>query len=568
MVKAPIPENEAERLENLESYRLLDTPFEAVFDEVASLAGKICGVPYALISLVDRKRQWFKATYGWKGPRESERDISFCGHAIVQEDILHVPDATLDERFHDNPFVTGELGIRVYAGVPLVSEEGHKLGTLCVLSDKPTRLDTWQVESLKQLSRVIGVLFKARREERHLQMMSRVLDELPDEILLADTKSLRGIYANAAALRSAGLASGRVGRLRLDRMLGKAAASRHEAALLSLREGAAPRVIVEVERASAGESGQPGTLEVRMQRLRAAETDTIVAVGHDISERKEAERARAMLQEELSSRNRELSQAYGQLHAEMAVAQETQKQFLPLPQCIGKACFDWLFLASSYLSGDIFDYFSLDDRYVCFHVTDVSGHGVSAALLGFTVQRLIYAAKSDMLFLLHSCEEDLRTTAAAVASEVNRKFFATNRTGMYLTMVYGLLDTETGRAALVQAGHPYPLLTHAHEQGVQVLGRGGLPIGILENAEYEAVSVELRPASRLYLYSDGISEAVNAEGREFGHDGLASVVERMGQASLPEIKSAVEAAILNWQDGTGEIKDDMTFVVLEFDNRL
>src|SRR5215217_1863581 len=99
MEAAPLPENEAERLANLYSHDLLDTPFDPVFDDIASLAGKICGVPYALISLVDANRQWFKATYGWKHARETSRDVSFCSHAILQDDVFHVPDTASDSRF-------------------------------------------------------------------------------------------------------------------------------------------------------------------------------------------------------------------------------------------------------------------------------------------------------------------------------------------------------------------------------------------------------------------------------------------------------------------------------------
>jgi sigma-B regulation protein RsbU (phosphoserine phosphatase) len=567
MVIAPLPEDETERLENLESYHVLDTPFDAVFDEIASLAGKICGVPYAFISLLDRKRQWFKAAYGWKGERETPRDVSFCSHAILQDDVLHVPDARLDERFHDNPFVTGELGVRVYAGVPLVSEEGYKLGTLCVLSDRPAKLDHWQTESLKQLSRVIGVLFKGRQEEVRLQLMSRVLDELPDEIMLADTSTLRSIYANAATLHATKTPRNRAGRLTLGDMLKNAAPSSVGDVIKAVKEGTTNRMVVEVERPGhAGKSGH-GTLEMHLQRLRFGHHDTIIAVGHDIGERKRAEKIRAILQEQLEQRNLELSRAYEQLTKEMTLARDTQMQFLPLPQCIGKACFDWLFLASSYLSGDIFDYFPLDDRYVCFHVTDVSGHGVAAALLAFNIQRQMYSSKTDMLFLLHSRGGDVESAASMVVREINRKFCAANPTGMYLTMVFGLLDTETGRTAIVQAGHPYPLFTDSSTHPVRALGQGGLPIGILRDADYEAVMLDMQPGSRLYLYSDGISEALDETGRQFGMEGLAGVVEGMRAVPLSDVKAAVEQAITTWQAGVRERADDITFVVLEYDNR-
>lgn len=567
MVNAPIPENDAERLENLHDHHLLDTPFEIVFDEIASLAGKICGVPYALISLVDRKRQWFKSTYGWSGPRESARDISFCGHAILQDNVMEVSDATHDERFHDNPFVTGELGIRLYAGVPLISEEGHKLGTLCVLSDKPAKLDKWQTDALRQLARVIGALFKARREERQLQLMKRVLDQLPDKILLAHAASLRAIYANAAALRRAGVPAHQTGKLTLDHLLRRAGMPSPDEVISELQKGATGRRVVEVDRPGKAPGEEGTSVELRLRRLAFPGVNAILAVGHDITERKKADRQREHLQETLRQRNQQLSRAYERLTEEMVLARDTQRQFLPLPQCIGKACFDWLFIASSYLSGDIFDYFALDERFVCFHVTDVSGHGVASALLGFNIQRQIYASRTDLLFQIHSLDGDVCAAARNMVGDLNRKFHATNPTGMYLTMAFGLLDTRTGRAAVVQAGHPHPLFIESGAHPVRMLGNGGVPIGMLPDVEYESVPIEMRPGSRLFLYSDGVSEAVDGAGRQFGVEGLARVVDVTRDLPLPQARETLEEAIAAWQRDVPEVADDITFVVLEYDNR-
>ena len=120
MVKAPIPYNETDRLQDLYDYQLLDTPEEDDFNEIVRLASDICKVPISLITLVDAGRQWFKAKVGLDTP-ETPRDISFCGHAMLNGEIFVVGDARKDERFHDNPLVTGQPDIRFYAGVPLVS---------------------------------------------------------------------------------------------------------------------------------------------------------------------------------------------------------------------------------------------------------------------------------------------------------------------------------------------------------------------------------------------------------------------------------------------------------------
>lgn len=128
--------NEAKRLAALRRYDILDTPPEEAFDRIADLATVIFDVPIALVSLVDEERQWFKACYGLD-VRETSRDVSFCAYAMYADEVMVVPDATQDPRFQDNPLVTGELGIRFYAGAPLKTPDGHGLGSLCIIDTKP-----------------------------------------------------------------------------------------------------------------------------------------------------------------------------------------------------------------------------------------------------------------------------------------------------------------------------------------------------------------------------------------------------------------------------------------------
>lgn len=562
---APLPENEAERLDNLYSYDLLDTPLDPVFDDIASLAGKICGVPYALITLVDAKRQWFKASYGWKGARETSRDISFCSHAILQQDVFHVPDASVDRRFYDNPLVTGDLAIQVYAGVPLVSEEGYRLGAVCVLSDQPATLSDWQLESLRQLSHVVATLIKTRKRDARMQLMARVLDQIPDEIMLADAQSLRCLYANAAMERTAASLGTNVRKGTLAEVVAAAPGSAAARLLDQVRSGRIARAVVEVERPrDAGGAAQADQLEMRLQRLRFDKFDTIISVGHDISERKHAEQIRLGLQAELENRNRQLSRAYDQLDDELKLARETQFHFLPPPRWIGSTRFDWLFRASHYLSGDIFDYFNLNERYACFHIIDVSGHGVAAALLALDVQRQLFSHRSEALKLLRRMDFNLGATAPRVVQEFNRRFYRANPTSMYLTMVYGLLDGETGEVALVQAGHPHPMVWHQGSASLQVIGNGGLPVGILKKAGYEVLRLRLDPGSRLYLYSDGITESENSYGVEFGAERLAQLLRREAGAPLAQVKAALESALLEWNPDPAATKDDMTFLALEY----
>ena len=153
MIAPAHPLNEASRLSSLRSLHILDTAEEERFDRLTRLAKRLFGVPIVLISLVDADRQWFKSCVGLNAS-EMPRDISFCGHAILSDDILIVPDATLDERFHDNPLVIGDPKIRFYAGCPLVLGNGDILGTLCLMDQKLREPDEEDCKLLRDLARL------------------------------------------------------------------------------------------------------------------------------------------------------------------------------------------------------------------------------------------------------------------------------------------------------------------------------------------------------------------------------------------------------------------------------
>ncbi len=158
MKKAPIPENDDDRLKELFKYEVLDTQSEPAFDDITKLAAKLCETEICLISLVDRDRQWFKSRFGLDAC-ETSREISFCGHAIMSDDLFIVENTLEDERFADNPLVTDDPNIRFYAGAPLRTPSGFRIGTLCIIDSKPKRLSEFQKSSLRALgNNVISLL--------------------------------------------------------------------------------------------------------------------------------------------------------------------------------------------------------------------------------------------------------------------------------------------------------------------------------------------------------------------------------------------------------------------------
>ncbi|HEX2532231.1 MAG TPA: ATP-binding protein [Chitinophagaceae bacterium] len=174
---ASIPPNEQERLQELYRYRILDTDAEKDFDHLVELASLICGSEMSVLSLIDRDRQWFKARIGLSGT-ETSRETAFCSHTILQDEVLVVSNAQSDERFSSNPSVTGDPFIRFYAGAPIISERGFKLGTLCVFDNHERPFLPHQEEALKRLSRQAAILMELRLKNEQLQAFAAEQEQL------------------------------------------------------------------------------------------------------------------------------------------------------------------------------------------------------------------------------------------------------------------------------------------------------------------------------------------------------------------------------------------------------
>src|SRR5215472_2209045 len=182
---API-QNEKQRLKVLWQYDVLDTVPEEVFDDLTELAARICEAPVAMITLVDEKRQWFKAKVGVT-VNETSRDISFCSRAIEQSDLYIIPDAAADARFAENPLVISDPKIRFYAGAPLVTPDGYALGTLCVIDKVPRELRPEQKQALRVLARHVMTQLELRRHSRELASANRARDRIQKDLEKART---------------------------------------------------------------------------------------------------------------------------------------------------------------------------------------------------------------------------------------------------------------------------------------------------------------------------------------------------------------------------------------------
>ena len=163
MINVELPNNEEMRLFDLEAYDLQDTNTEEDFDQLSELIAQYFDCPIALITVIDKDRQWFK---GKKGTTETgnSRDLSFCNHTLLLDEVMVVEDATKDKRFFDNHFVAGEFNIRFYAGAPIVSTEGYKLGTVCIYDIKPKNITTLQKNALMLFSKQVTKLLELKKK--------------------------------------------------------------------------------------------------------------------------------------------------------------------------------------------------------------------------------------------------------------------------------------------------------------------------------------------------------------------------------------------------------------------
>jgi diguanylate cyclase (GGDEF)-like protein/PAS domain S-box-containing protein len=287
-VAPPIPENEAERLAALHSLALLDTPAEAGFDAITRLAAQICGVPIALISLVDRDRQWFKSSVGLPGITQTPRESSFCAHAVADRQPLEVPDTHKDARFRANPLVTGEPRMRFYAGFPIADGKGHLLGTLCVIDREPRRLDDSQRAMLRHLADAVEAMLEWRKRGVAAgARLGALLDSDASEIFMIDPVSLRCTYANRGALDNTGFTAAELQKTKISELFPSVDPDAFDRDLRALARGL--RKSVELETVCRRKDGSTYVGRGMFHHHGEGDPPVITAIFEDITQHKRVE---------------------------------------------------------------------------------------------------------------------------------------------------------------------------------------------------------------------------------------------------------------------------------------
>ena len=272
--------------------------------------------------------------------------------------------------------------------------------------------------------------------------------------------------------------------------------------------------------------------------------------------------------EELETLNQRLDSTNSRMSRDLDAAARVQKSLLPTSDLdTSDVRFAWHYLPCDELAGDFLNFFSLDNHHIAIYVVDVSGHGVASSLLSVTIGRTLtgQASKSSLLMQQREGTSEKRIVPPAeVAAELNRRFPMEEQNGLYFTMAYGVLNLQTLEFRFVSAGHD-PAVIVPRLGTPQFVEGNGTPIGWLEEVEYDEHVVKLEPGDRLYLYSDGVPEAMNEEMNQFTMNQMLEIMELGQSQSLDDSVALLSNSVQRWCIKNGP-KDDVTILGLEIAN--
>jgi sigma-B regulation protein RsbU (phosphoserine phosphatase) len=271
------------------------------------------------------------------------------------------------------------------------------------------------------------------------------------------------------------------------------------------------------------------------------------------------------LERDLEDRNERLSRALSVIHKDLESAAHLQQELLPKPiRNLSGFSFDWIFLPCTFVAGDTFNYIELDPDHISFYLLDVSGHGVQAAMLSFTLTKTLTSLAASAPLIKDGCgiaPPRHFLSPAETVLDLNRRFQADEETMQYFTMIYGIMHTRDTRISLVQAGQPSPIHLRRGKEPTLV-GNGGFPVGLHPNATYEELELGLEPGERLILYSDGITGCTNRQGQEFSTQRLMDLLQQGQELPLRSLMERLEKSLRQWR-GTDEMEDDVSLLAIE-----
>ena len=266
----------------------------------------------------------------------------------------------------------------------------------------------------------------------------------------------------------------------------------------------------------------------------------------------------------LTDANEKLFKAYDTMRTELETAALIQKSLLPEPARFGKLHLEWLFLPSHYLAGDMLGYFPLNQNHIAFYHLDVAGHGTASALQSLRVTTLLGVLRQEMAgFSDTAFSNNQIKPPNQVVYELNQRLCVDDNPDLYLTLLYGYVDLSTGLVSCTQAGHPPPVWLQKSRQRIATVGAGGFPVGMLDDVEYDVLTLQLEEGDRLFIYSDGVTECRNQDKEFFSGQRLSEFLQENAEQSLQTTISGLGDRLKTWK-GDKEFEDDITVLSLEW----
>lgn len=271
------------------------------------------------------------------------------------------------------------------------------------------------------------------------------------------------------------------------------------------------------------------------------------------------------LEKNIDEQNKKLKEAYTIMKNDLEAAAKIQSSLLPKSDAIISGIeFDWLYTPAAYIAGDIFNYFWLVDDYIAFYLLDVAGHGIPSALLSVTLSRYLSPNdhQNNPLKNIKSTPPYYDITQPKdIISSLNKRFQADDDSMQYFTMLYGIINANTGQIKFTQAGHPSPIIVKT-DGTASLIGSGGFPVGIFPEASYDQHEINLKSGDRFILYSDGITECPNDKNERFSTDRLVDIVRKNQKLPLHNVISDVKECLGVWNGGK-EFDDDISLLAFE-----
>ncbi|MCK6614164.1 MAG: fused response regulator/phosphatase [Ignavibacteriales bacterium] len=262
--------------------------------------------------------------------------------------------------------------------------------------------------------------------------------------------------------------------------------------------------------------------------------------------------------------NEKLTAAYQQIQRDLEAAAALQQKLLPRQNAvIGNYAFDWLFLPSKFIAGDILNFYQIHENYIAFYLLDVAGHGIPSAMLSFSLSQMFTAEAAASRILTPEFRNTQSLENISIEnflSHLNTAFFKPEDTSGFFTILFGVIEISSGRVKIARAGHTLPLLIRKGGEATFIKSKG-MPIGILDAVTFEEHHLELYEGDKLIIYSDGITECANGADQMFGTDGLVRFMDFYGKGEVKNLIPLLKDSLIRWKGGQ-EFNDDVSMLIV------